>query len=55
MHLTKKSDSGTEFTLHSDFDQSFIPKLLNSIHKNITSQALCGWISDTNLMPQPET
>lgn len=33
MHLTKKSDSGTEFTLHSDFDQSFIPKLLNSIHK----------------------
>lgn len=29
----KKSDSGTEFTLHSDFDQSFIPKLLNSIHK----------------------
>ena len=33
VHLTKKSDNGTEFTLHLDFDQSFIPKLLNSIHE----------------------
>lgn len=33
VHLTKKSDSGTEFTLHLDFDQSFIPKLLNFIHE----------------------
>ena len=33
VHLTKKSDSRTEFTLHLDFDQSFIPKLLNFIHE----------------------
>ena len=31
--LLKKSDSRTEFTLHLDFDQSFIPKLLNFIHE----------------------
>lgn len=33
VHLTKKSYSGTEFTLHLDIDQSFIPELLNFIHE----------------------